>query len=148
MNLTLLRKVFSDVSTIGDLLIDGNFECKTLEDTVRRLKIPGVTCIWSGRYEVVINWSNRFNRPMPLLLNVPQFDGIRIHKGNWAQNTDGCILLGQISLVDQLANSELAFDAFFPKLQVALLSGKVFIDIVGGLPYDQSQSASVSVSNS
>jgi hypothetical protein len=136
MKLTVVRRVFTDVSTIGDLLIDGVHEAFTLEDTIRRQKVAKETAIWAGTYEVVISWSNRFGREMPLLLNVPQFDGIRIHCGNTANDTDGCILVGQRKLVDQITNSRLAFDSFFPKLQSAVRIGKVYIDIIGGLPYD------------
>jgi hypothetical protein len=136
MKLTLLRKTFTDLSTMGELLIDGEHECWALEDKCRRVKIEGKTAIWVGTYEVVINWSERFQRQMPLLLNVPGFEGIRIHCGNDNEDTAGCILLGQVKLVDQLANSRLAFDAFFPKLQVALQTGKVYITIMGGLSYE------------
>ena len=135
MRLTVNRKVFTENSTIGELLIDGIFECYTLEDIPRQIKVDGETCIWSGTYEVIINWSNRFQREMPLLLEVPEFDGIRIHCGNDSEDTEGCILLGQIKLVDQIGNSRLAFDAFYPKLESALKIGSVFIDINGGLPF-------------
>ena len=73
MRLDLIRKTFTEYSTIGDLLIDGKFYRYTLEDMYRDKKIKGVTAIPYGTYEVIINFSNRFQKPMPLLLNVPNF---------------------------------------------------------------------------
>ena len=83
MELRLVRETFTAVSTIGRLMVDGLFDSYTLEDVVRDgPKIPGRTAIPYGRYQVIIDYSNRFKRPMPLLLNVPGFTGIRIHQGN------------------------------------------------------------------
>jgi hypothetical protein len=131
MDLTLNRRTFTSSSTIGDLLIDGAFECFTLEDVVRTgPKVPGQTAIPFSRYEVVVDFSNRFARLMPHLLNVPNFDGIRIHSGNTGADTEGCILLGQEKSVDAIQSSRAAFDVFFPKLQAAAQVGKVFITIV------------------
>ena len=72
--------------TVGRLYVDGKFFCNTLEDTVRDLnrerKIPGKTAIPYGEYKVVFNWSPKFGRNLPRLLNVPAFEGILIHPGN------------------------------------------------------------------
>ena len=81
MELRIKRTDFSDQSTIGELSVNGQFECYTLEDKVRPEKIAGKTAILAGRYEVVISFSQRFQRPLPLLLKVPNFEGIRIHPG-------------------------------------------------------------------
>jgi len=129
MELSLIRKEFTTESTIGDLLIDGKFYSFTLEDMYRDKKIKGVTAIPYGTYEVIINFSNRFQRPMPLLLNVPGFDGIRIHNGNKAEHTEGCILVGFTKGKDFIGNSKSAFIQFMPKLQAGLKTGKVFIEI-------------------
>ena len=129
MELSLIRKEFTTKSTIGDLLIDGKFYSFTLEDMYRDKKIKGVTAIPYGTYEVIINFSNRFQRPMPLLLNVPGFDGIRIHNGNKAEHTEGCILVGFTKGKDFIGNSKSAFIQFMPKLQAGLKTGKVFIEI-------------------
>jgi hypothetical protein len=94
VELRLTRKEFTDRSTIGELHVNGVFECFTLEDTVRPVKIKGETAIPEGRYEVVVNFSERFQRPLPLLLNVPNFEGVRIHPGNTDKDTEGCILVG------------------------------------------------------
>lgn len=129
MELSLIRKEFTTESTIGDLLIDGKFYSFTLEDMYRDKKIKSVTAIPYGVYEVIINFSNRFQRPMPLLLNVPGFDGIRIHNGNKAEHTEGCILVGFTKGKDFIGNSKSAFIQFMPKLQAGLKTGKVFIKI-------------------
>src|SRR5207302_8902491 len=89
MHLKLIRKIFTDKSTIGALYIDNHFECFTLEDTVREtgIKIPGRTAIPYGSYEVIIDHSKRFTGNMPHVLNVPGFEGIRIHSGNTSGDT-------------------------------------------------------------
>ena len=72
--------------------------CDTLEPTYRDLKkggkVPGRTAIPCGRYQVLITKSYRFNKWLPILLNVPGFKGIRIHAGNYPEDTRGCILVG------------------------------------------------------
>jgi len=130
MNITVSRKEFTDKSTVGDLLIDGEFECFTLEDCVRPAKIKGVTAIPAGTYEVVINFSERFKRPLPLLLKVPDFEGVRIHPGNTDQDTEGCILVGRQKQPDFVGESRIAFEALFAKMQEAASREKLFIEIV------------------
>lgn len=111
--------------TMGVLSIDGIFECFTLEDKVRRpfVKIPGQTAIPDGTYDVTIDMSNRFGRMMPHVLNVPSFEGIRIHAGNTSKDTEGCILLGQTSEKGYVGKSKLAYDAFYDKLQQGVKNG-------------------------
>ena len=86
MHLVLKRQPSTSKSTSGALSIDGKFECFTLEDVVRAKKSAGQTAIPAGTYKVIINQSNRFKRLLPLLLNVPGFEGVRIHTGNYAGN--------------------------------------------------------------
>lgn len=134
MFITVKRQWFTDHSTVGEMLIDNDRECFTLEDTVRHdeFKVKGRTAIPSGTYQVVITHSNRFNREMPLLLNVPGFEGVRIHTGNTDKDTEGCILIGKDfdeRAKDWIGDSREAFNEFFPKLQTALKSGKVFIEV-------------------
>ena len=120
MLLQLTRKWFSDNSTIGELRVNGEFECYTLEDPEREEKIPGKTAIPMGKYKVIINQSPHFNKDLPLLLNVPQFEGIRIHVGNYPKDTEGCILVGQTRDTDFIGNSRVAFKELFEKLKAAL----------------------------
>ena len=100
MELKLIRSVFNAESTFGKLYLDGAFYAYTCEDTVRNLKpdgsgkIKSKTAIDYGRYEVVLSFSNHFQKYLPLLLNVKFFEGIRIHGGNTAADSLGCILVG------------------------------------------------------
>jgi hypothetical protein len=129
MEILLRRYIFTDVSTIGDLIINDDWFCFTLEDPVRPVKIAGETAIPMGQYEVIVNFSNRFQRMMPLLLNVPHYEGVRIHPGNSASDTEGCILLGENKGVDVVSNSRAAFNDFFTLLTEALKTAKVWITI-------------------
>jgi len=106
-------------STIGELTIDGKFECYTLEDVERDVKIKGETAIAKGTYKVIINQSNRFKRLLPLLISVPNFEGVRIHPGNSNHDTEGCILVGMNRSVDYITKSRKAFDSLFKKMQGA-----------------------------
>lgn len=136
MNLKLVRKTFTEESTIGVLSVDGETECFTLEDKVRAVKIHGKTAIPSGIYEVAVTFSDRFKKPLPLLLSVPNFAGIRIHSGNTAADTEGCILVGTTQQKDKVLNSRVAFSTLFAKIQAALKKEKIFIKVVGGTSED------------
>lgn len=122
MQLTLHRKYKKPTHTIGTLSVDGAYFCDTLENPVRDLtkekKIKGNTAIPAGRYRVVLNWSPRFGRVLPLLLNVPHFEGIRIHSGNKVIDTDGCILVGRNTIPGMLTDSKTTKD----KLMQILIS--------------------------
>jgi len=130
MKLKLERKIRTDQSTIGELTIDGKHECVTLEDVVRDKKIKGQTAIPAGTYNLVIAQSPRFKRLMPRLENVPNFEGILIHWGNAAKDTDGCILVGQTSSTNFIGSSKKTFKALFDKLQAASKAGeKISIEV-------------------
>ncbi len=98
MKLLVRRIALQPTYTIGKLYIDGEYFCDTLEDRVRDLsreaKVVGQTAIPEGRYMVSVTMSPRFGRLLPLLHDVPQFTGVRIHSGNTAKDTQGCILVG------------------------------------------------------
>ena len=83
--------------TIGELSVNNNYVCDTLEDKVRAdgEKVYGETSIPSGTYTLVLSYSNRFKKVMPEILNVPNFSGIRIHCGNSSKDTEGCLLVGK-----------------------------------------------------
>ena len=119
MKLKLNRITRTETSTIGELFIDGKFECYTLEDIERDVKIKSETAIKKGTYKVVLTMSNRFKKIMPLLLNVPEFEGIRIHSGNTNHDTEGCILVGKTRSVDFIGGSRTAFTSLMAKLQKA-----------------------------
>lgn len=136
MIITLNRNEFTDKSTIGDLYIDGKFECYVLEDKDRRLeitgakaKIYGLTAIPRGKYQIIISYSNRFKQLMPLLLNVPYFEGIRIHKGNAPEHSHGCLLVGNGKQKDMVTGSAIAYDRLFRKLSTAAKKEKIIIEI-------------------
>lgn len=97
MNLRVYRDDFQTTCTRG-ALYNGQVRLGfTVEDVVRPagVKIPGQTAIPFGSYVVTTTWSPHFKRDLPLLLNVPGFDGIRIHGGNTAADTEGCIVVGR-----------------------------------------------------
>jgi len=119
MLITVKRLYKTENSTIGELLVDGLFECFTLEDKEREVKIKGETAIPKGTYKVIINESNRFKRELPLLLNVPNFEGVRIHSGNTNHDTEGCILVGQSRNKNYIGQSRKAFDKLFKKMKKA-----------------------------
>jgi hypothetical protein len=112
--------------TIGRLFIDGENTCFTLEDVVRPdgVKVYGETAIPEGTYKVIVNFSNRFQTLMPLLLDVPGFEGIRIHKGNTDKDTHGCILLGSNSTGTSITDSKKAYDPVFARIKAAFDAGE------------------------
>ena len=111
--------------THSQLTIDGKPECFVVEDVVRDgPKVYGKTAIPAGRYRVIITHSPRFRRPLPLLLDVPGFEGVRIHAGNTAKDTEGCLLPGIAKTSKGVANSRLAFSRLFKKIEAALKKGE------------------------
>jgi len=106
MKLKVIRELKTEVSTIGKLYINEKFFCYTLEDKDRGLKqtdsllfintkkIFGVTAIPSGNYELIVNLSPKFKRMLPRILNIKGFDGVLMHRGNTANDSLGCIILG------------------------------------------------------
>lgn len=100
MKIQVVRYLLEKEYTMGKLYIDDTFICDTLEDTYRGqdlngTKVYGQTCIPCGTYKVAMTMSNRFKTVLPEILDVPFFTGIRIHNGNVAEQTDGCILVGK-----------------------------------------------------
>jgi len=131
VELKILRKEFSEKSTISDFFIDNTFFSYCLEDMIREpgVKIAGKTAIPEGRYQVIIDQSTRFKRAMPHVLNVPGFEGIRIHAGNIDKDTEGCPLLGYTKSKDFVGNSRLAFNRFFDILHEALIHEKAYLTV-------------------
>lgn len=112
MRLLLRRKPATDGAILGELLIDGRFECFTLERA-------GVE-IAPGTYPVTIRHSAHFHRELPHVEPVPGRTEIMLHVLNWARQSDGCIGVGQEHTVSSVAHSELALDALQPKIAGAL----------------------------
>lgn len=139
IQLKLIREVFEDDHTLGELSAPWG-KCFTLEDKVREVqgrpvsdwKLPGMTAIPMGNYRVIISYSNRFQKHLPLLLDVPGFAGIRIHAGNTHHDTEGCILLGQGRDVKRgmVTNSRAAMALFQPALQASLAKGDVYLQVI------------------
>ena len=141
MELELTRSTKTNKSTIGELTLDGVFECFILEDKDRglrqgmtvselmALKIKKETAIPTGRYEIVVSFSDRFQKMLPLLLDVPAYEGIRIHPGNTDTNTEGCLLPGKSKSANAVGSSRIAFTALFDKIKAALQREKIFITV-------------------
>jgi hypothetical protein len=124
MQLRLVRSQRDPDVTIGELYVDGEFECFILEDAVRPVKIPGQTAIPKGRYRVEVTHSPRFGRPLPLLLAVPGYSGVRIHPGNFASDTEGCLLPGAERLEKSVGRSRVAFENLYIKITKAIDDGQ------------------------
>lgn len=121
MELFLRRDDPNESRTIGRLFVNGVFECYTLEDAVRKgPKVYGKTAIPAGRYGVVITYSPRFRKQLPLIVGVPNFSGVRIHAGNTAADTEGCILVGEDRSTDAVLRSRSAMSKLLPKISAVL----------------------------
>ena len=129
MELILKRIALRSEYTIGKLYVDGEYVCDAIEDTVRDLdkdgkfangevKIPGKTAIPYGRYEITMkvkspkysnfskySWAKKYDGYLPRLLNVPHFDGVLIHVGNSALDSEACVLVGENKVVGKVINS-------------------------------------------
>lgn len=122
MDLKLKRIFRGDTYTIGHLYINGEYFSDTLEDTdrglssnmteeeIQKIKIYGRTAIPKGRYKIEVTYSPKFKRYLPILLNVKGFSGIRIHSGNTAEDTLGCLLVGYNKVKGQVINSRVTSD--------------------------------------
>ena len=114
----ILQRVQQDDDvTIGGLSIGGHHVCWVCEDAVREIpgepvetwKIKGETAIPTGRYKIERTFSNRFQMTTPQLMDVPGFTGIRIHAGNTAADTEGCLLPGMERRPNGVGSSQLAY---------------------------------------
>ena len=141
MNLRLTREIKLADRTLGTLTCDGIKVCHTLEDVERVLgpngegKIYGKTAIPHGTYRVVLDMSQRFKKILPRMLDVPFFEGIRIHVGNKPEDTDGCILVG-MSIIGQdehrwVGASTIAHEILMRKLESAVQKDEeIWIEVV------------------
>ena len=138
MELTLVRKYFCEEYTIGKLYVDGKYFCDTIEDKVRDLdnegKVYGKTAIPYGTYRIAMDVvSPRFashkqyrhiGGKLPRLLDVPHFDGILIHIGTTAEDSSGCILVGQNLAKGKVLNSTITFNNLYTNLLRAKAKGE------------------------
>ena len=136
MELELIRDIYAPTRTLGKLSVNGVHECFICEDVVRKpgeAKVHGKTAIPAGRYQIIITLSNRFKRELPILLNVPNFEGIRIHSGNHEGHTEGCLLPGKTRNESGVFSSVLATNNLILKIRTALDKGEqVWITIKNG----------------
>lgn len=136
MRLLLKRQIKGDTYTIGTLYVNGEKFCDTLEDRVRDLaggesKVPGETAIPEGRYRVIVNRSPKFGRDLPRLLDVPMFEGVLIHRGNTAEDSAGCILVGENKVEGKVINSTPYEERLVALCKAALAGGEAIeIEVV------------------
>ena len=129
MRLTLKRIANRPTYCIGKLYLNGKYLFDVLEDTdrglsdamteeeIKRIKVKGETAIPVGIYKVILNYSPKYKKVMPLITNVKGYSGIRIHSGNSAKDTEGCLLVGRNTVVGRLTDSRKCYEALFKRLQ-------------------------------
>lgn len=120
MKITLDRQPSTPDGTLGMVSIDGVFLCYSLEPSETRALFPAIP---AGTYRVLITTSNRFKRRLPLIL-VPGRSGIRVHPGNFDDDTEGCVLLGTGKRGCEVVNSRVACDMFQSRIALPLAKGE------------------------
>ena len=142
MNIQLKRIAKKETYTIGKLYINGVYFCDTIEDKdrglnqtmsindIKKKKVYGETAIPTGTYKLVIDYSNRFKKNMAHILNVHGYEGIRIHTGNSAKDSLGCIIVGKNKVVGKVVESRNTYNQLFPILQKAFKEGEIKITIL------------------
>lgn len=131
MKLKIKRHWYTNKSSIGNFFINETMHCFSLEDVARApgVKIPKETAIPAGEYEVIIDFSQRFQKRMSHILDVPGFDGVRFHGGNRPEDTEGCPILGYQKWSDMIWDHK-ASDDFYKRLEEVLnLGEKVTLEI-------------------
>ena len=141
MELLLKRIAKRETYTIGHLYIDGKYFCDTIEDKDRGLcQGMDLAVIRAGRYWITLDvQSPKFSQKkyeknygfcngyLPRLINVPGFDGVLIHVGNSAKDTEGCLLVGKNTKVGKVLESRATFVKLYEKLKKA--KDKIYIKI-------------------
>lgn len=140
MKLTLRRIAKKDTYTVGKLYIDGVYFCDTIEDKdrglyqkqdiqeLRKIKVPSKTAIPTGIYKISLSivspkystkktYQEICKGKVPRLLNVPGYEGVLIHIGNTAEDSAGCILVGQNKVVGKVINSTETFRKLYAKIK-------------------------------
>lgn len=123
-------------STIGDFSVDGVWFAFGLEPvdrgltsamdlaTIASIKIQDKTAIPTGRYQITKYFSPRHQFDVPLVNNVPGFEGVEIHVGNYPKDTDGCLLLGSEKTTDMVENSTITIAHFYQQFFAAINNGE------------------------
>ncbi len=132
MILTVTRDVFRPSYCMSMWHVDGVFECFGVEDADRKLedqpeaKVHGKSAIPRGEYALIVTYSPRFKRDLPLLVGVKGFTGVRIHPGNSAIDTEGCLPPGTARDIEAgtVSKSRPAFNALFKKINAAINRGE------------------------
>ena len=131
MELKLIRKYRKTDYTIGILYVNNKYFCEILEDTdrglkdsmsleeIKKIKIKDQTCIPYGKYQILMTYSPKYKKIMPLVNNVKGFEGIRIHSGNTNKDTSGCLLPGFNKIKGQVINSREIFNKLYSLIQTA-----------------------------
>lgn len=119
-----VKRIFkASTYTIGELSVNSNYLCDTLEDRVRPEgeKVYGETAIPAGTYTVILSYSNRFKKVMPEIQNVSNFTGVRIHCGNSSKDTEGCLLVGKWNgkTENWISDSKNSYNKLYPLLEEA-----------------------------
>lgn len=139
MDLYLQRNIHSSDYTIGEIRIGGKFECYTLEDEFRDVKVKGETRIQKGTYVIKLRkeggfhqrylkrFGKDFHKGMLHVTNVPGFEYILIHIGNTEKDTAGCVLVGATRDIVKgtIGGSEVAYRRLYPKVVKALQAGEL-----------------------
>ena len=131
MILEVKRIAKKETYTIGKLYVDGKYFCDTIEDKdrglktsspleeIKAVKVYGETAIPTGDYDVILSKSAKFGKVLPEILNVPGWEGVRIHSGNSAKDSLGCILVGKNTSVGWVSDSRLWMEKLMDKLEKA-----------------------------
>ncbi len=153
MELLLKRVAKKATYTIGHLYVDGQRFCDVVEDTdrgldqqmplseIQRIKVKDKTAIPTGHYRITLDvkspkysnyarypWAKPYGGKIPRLVNVSGFDGVLIHVGNTAEDTSGCLIVGENKAVGKVINSTATFAKLYAKLLTAR-DGKIYITI-------------------
>jgi hypothetical protein len=119
MEITIKRVTLTEDFTEGVMELEPGVKfCDTIEDAVRAEKVMHKTAIPAGRYKLIMSYSNRWKRVMHQLVNVPNFEGIRIHPGNTADDSSGCILIGKKDFNGHIRDSKTTYDILIYELTV------------------------------
>lgn len=129
MHIKAHRNYFTDNTTISNVTVDDHFVCFFLEDKDRKLedggtKVYGKTAIPRGFYDIKMDYSPKYKKNMPHILDVPQYEGVRIHPGNEEKDTEGCLLPGMSYKKDWVSESNKAYELLLSMMINAWQAGE------------------------